>query len=605
MNFYSPLAFAFAIFLPIILLMYLLKQKHENYSISSILLWQQALKDIEANAPWQKLKRNLLMLLQLLIVSLLIVALAEPFIVSEEGHVNDFILVLDSSASMQMEDVSPSRFEAAKREMIKIVENSRPGTRFSVIGMGYTGSVFASKSSDRGTVINAIKKITVTNGVANDRAVRAILRPILAQSQNVQVMLFGDRMYPIADSHFQFVPLAGANHNAAVTLLSYTIQAEKMTVLSRIANYASVPKTLSLSLYGDEKVLDARDIKLGAGETEDVYWQLPANAVRLLSCQIDTEDDLALDNTARTVVNTQEVKKVLLVTERNVFLEKVLTLMPGLEVFKTNLENGDISEGYRLYIYDGYVPRLLPKDGNILVFNPPAENTLIDVKGEYAHPSTVEKTGHPLTEYVEDFDFAISSIKEVSVPEWGETALKVGDKPAIIAGQKDNQRIIIVGFDIHRTDMPLKPVFPIMMNNFINWLMPFQSQETINILANEDAVLHILPETEAVNIVTPTGKDVKVAPPFPVAPFRQTHEIGFYTLAQKAAQQERYDFFAVNFPADSESGIFEQDLAVQNDQENLEPIESSVHVGYNLGWVCTLLALIFAAGEWWVYNNGH
>ena len=42
-------------------------------------VWQKLLRDREANAPWQKLRRNLLLILQLLILAALVFALARPF----------------------------------------------------------------------------------------------------------------------------------------------------------------------------------------------------------------------------------------------------------------------------------------------------------------------------------------------------------------------------------------------------------------------------------------------------------------------------------------------------------------------------------------------
>jgi Aerotolerance regulator N-terminal. len=64
---------------PVIILLYLLKQKHEEYIMSSLYLWQTALQDAEANTPWQKLKRNILMLLQIAAVILLALTLSGAF----------------------------------------------------------------------------------------------------------------------------------------------------------------------------------------------------------------------------------------------------------------------------------------------------------------------------------------------------------------------------------------------------------------------------------------------------------------------------------------------------------------------------------------------
>jgi Ca-activated chloride channel family protein len=72
MSFLAPLALISTLIIgPIIVAMYLLKLRRENRRVSSTFLWQRIVRDVEANAPWQKLRRNLLLLLQLLVLALL------------------------------------------------------------------------------------------------------------------------------------------------------------------------------------------------------------------------------------------------------------------------------------------------------------------------------------------------------------------------------------------------------------------------------------------------------------------------------------------------------------------------------------------------------
>ncbi|PQP86022.1 BatA domain-containing protein [Paenibacillus sp. AR247] len=62
----------FALSIPAILLMYLLKRKFIDTTVPSHLLWDRVLKNIEANRPWQKLQNRLLLWLQLLAAALLV-----------------------------------------------------------------------------------------------------------------------------------------------------------------------------------------------------------------------------------------------------------------------------------------------------------------------------------------------------------------------------------------------------------------------------------------------------------------------------------------------------------------------------------------------------
>ena len=58
-----------------IVALYLLKLRRTEREVSSTYLWRRMVRDVEANAPWQKLRPNLLLLLQLLFLAALIFAL--------------------------------------------------------------------------------------------------------------------------------------------------------------------------------------------------------------------------------------------------------------------------------------------------------------------------------------------------------------------------------------------------------------------------------------------------------------------------------------------------------------------------------------------------
>ena len=64
--------------LPAVVLLYFLKRKRNEHVISSTLLWKQATQDLRVNSPFQRLRKNLLLLLQLLILALVVFALAGP-----------------------------------------------------------------------------------------------------------------------------------------------------------------------------------------------------------------------------------------------------------------------------------------------------------------------------------------------------------------------------------------------------------------------------------------------------------------------------------------------------------------------------------------------
>ena len=109
-------AIAAAVAIPLLLLLYFLKLRRMQVPIGSTLLWKKAIQDLQVNSPFQRLRRNLLLLLQLLALLALIFALARP--VSEGTRVagEKTVILIDRSASMDRQrDGTPGRGGPASR----------------------------------------------------------------------------------------------------------------------------------------------------------------------------------------------------------------------------------------------------------------------------------------------------------------------------------------------------------------------------------------------------------------------------------------------------------------------------------------------------------
>src|SRR5436189_5253887 len=119
MSFLTPIAFAFAAAIPVVIVFYLLKRKRVVKLVSSTLLWQKFLAETQANAPFQKLRHNWLLILQLLLLIFAILALSRPYFSGNAKSKAMRVVILDASASMQSTDESPSRFEKARNEALK------------------------------------------------------------------------------------------------------------------------------------------------------------------------------------------------------------------------------------------------------------------------------------------------------------------------------------------------------------------------------------------------------------------------------------------------------------------------------------------------------
>jgi Ca-activated chloride channel homolog len=161
MKFMAPIALWFAAAMPVVVVFYLLKRKRVVKLVSSTLLWQKFLAETQASAPFQKLRHNWLLVLQLLLLLLVILALARPYFsdTSPGGRIQ--VVILDSSASMQSTDELPSRFEKARAEALKLVDAMHKTDLMVVLQAASNTEVKQSATSEKASLRRAIESCTV------------------------------------------------------------------------------------------------------------------------------------------------------------------------------------------------------------------------------------------------------------------------------------------------------------------------------------------------------------------------------------------------------------------------------------------------------------
>ena len=140
-----------------IIALYFLKLRRRPVQVPSTLLWRRSLEDLHVNSLFQRLRRNLLLFLQLLAVLLAMLALAGPRVNGTTGQGQRFVLAIDNSASMSATDVAPSRLARPRRRPRRsstAMERttwrwSSPSPTGAKVVSNYTGDRAAAPAPDR------------------------------------------------------------------------------------------------------------------------------------------------------------------------------------------------------------------------------------------------------------------------------------------------------------------------------------------------------------------------------------------------------------------------------------------------------------------------
>lgn len=589
MNFLNPLGFLGLLGIPMILLFYMLKQKHRELKVPSLFLWEKAYASSLAQRPWQKLRKNILLLLELLAVILLALALAGPVIFGG-GTVKGYVLVLDQSFSMQATDETPSRFDKAKEEMKQFIQNAPRGTVFSIVAMGINPYIAASGVSDKNEALQALEEIQVTYG-GMDADQTASLVSMEQEELKGAVAVFTDYGNPLPQINSETVLFGSSGENMAITGLTEADQ----TALVKVRNYGQQEQAVSVNLYTDEVMFNEKEITIVPGEESDVYFTGVPEETTLLKAVITNDDYLEGDNVQYYVRSNNTSERALLLTDQNIFLEKILNLLPSIQIFKGSGAESELS-GFGLYIFDGQIPEKLPTDGHILIFHPIESNGLFSVDGTF-QPGNVEASSSAgIVSNLKDLDIAVAESVKMDVPPWAETVLYSGENALLFAGEQGQQKIAAFGFDLHQSDLPLKKEYPVLMVQLMNWFFPDNYGQTKGILALDAVELEISPRSTKVTVQKPNGQRIQAAPPFPADTFTQTGEPGFYFVEETISEEEnRINPLSVNSVTEGESNILPQEAEVDKVTEGEGILGSK-----DLKGIFILLGILLIAGEWWV-----
>ena len=631
MSFLTPLAFLLLSLIPIIILLYLLKRRRNERTISSIYLWQRMVRDVEANAPWQRLRRNLLLLLQLLFLIALIFALARPATPSTGPGGSATILILDTSASMAATDIAPTRLEAAKDQAQRIIDGLPDEARVTIIEAGPKARVLLTSSSDRRLARQAIENLQNSAGSSDLGTALQLAAAIADRQPETETILLSDGNTPLPErfsmkGHLSYLPIGLSGDNQAISLFSVERSPDgtSTTAFAQVTNYSQSPVQRRLALYTDGTLENVYDLDIPAdGEQAILAEGLPADLqlaeARLLPEENDL-DYLLTDDSALTVQRSLAPAQVTVISYGNRFLDTALGLLPELAVSAAPPD----APGYPpadLTIFDNFVPitASLPA-GNLLFIAPLRSSQYFSVTGVIDAPTPqINAPDSPILSNISMDGVHILDSTRIPLPSWAEALIVAAEPngsveqtyPLLFAGEIDGRRIAVLAFDLRHSDLPIQIAFPLLISNLTNWLAP-GSAGAIPTQLSPGAPLNIsLPfDVREVIITKPDGSKSTLSPESVLSSegaiqsgqilFADTYQLGLYEIQWG---QEPPVLLAVNLVSPQESLI---QPAASLDINNLA--QNNQTAGPNASdrewWrPLVILALIILTAEWIVYRR--
>ena len=587
MQFLEPMGAWALLALAAVLAFYLLKRQYEERTVPSTYLWRMALRDESASRPLERLRRSLLLILQLLAAALFALALMRPAL---PGHTaGEFVIVLDASASMQAADeTGRTRMEEARQRAEELVRGLNALDRVTVLRAGTNVDVLTSRA-DRQTAIAAIRAAQSGSGGARMEEALSLARAMAQEIEGLGICVFSDAsIAPVEGASLYAV--GAAAENRALVSLAVEETASGGRAVARVANYGAACE-IQLEGYADGVLCDVRTAQAGAGETVSVSFDVPPGAQRV-EARLANGGALALDD-ARWWRRAEDTRRtVVLAGEGNLFLEAALALRADIDVVRASVEEAPAIEGAQLYIFDGVLPQTLPQSGSLLCVNPPEG---VDILGiSVAGAQTPQGAVHAGDRFSENLSLAGVALRTYRPLSGGEAILLCGDDAIAAWAESGAQRAAVIGFDLSDSNLPVKYDFPVLMLQLLDALAPDASMGVADAVVGEAVPVTASARAEAVSVITPAGESVSLAPPFPAAPFTGADEVGEYALVETLPEGEERAWFAVYMPA-AESDV--RAVAEDAAQAGGGAVRAA---GREMTMWAVLLLLAALMLEWWV-----
>jgi hypothetical protein len=589
--FTNPLAFWGFLALPALVAIYWLRRRHRRYPVSSLMLWLDPNESRQGGTRIDRLRTPLLFFLELLALTFLVLAAADPQLPLRQS-VRPLIVVLDDSFSMQAGGEHSPRNQAVQALEEELKGRPRHSVRFLL-----AGDTTQALGETAHTTPEALAWLLDWHG----RAASSQLEETLAFASELGgelplLLVLTDHAPPPTlfspvpggdkggnKGRVQWWAFGQTRSNVALINAVRSPHAEGKRCLLEIANYSEKPSETSLVIEtGDPPAeLQRSTLRLRPRETKRVILKLAGQAP-ILHARLD-DDALAIDNRVSLLpVSREPVRTEVRIEDKTLreLFDKALrstgNAVPVAEhpdILFTDQPDTPEDAG------DAWIVHLLAEKNG----------------ASYTGPFVLDRN-HPLTEGLTLQGVVWGAGKTVKMD--GSPVILAGNVPLVTDAETRTQsRELRLRLRPDLSTLQDAPAWPILIWNLLQWRAsqkPGLSRP--NVRLGEQVTLTFATPRESVAIVRPDGTRRTL----PVQDRRlvaRPDEVGVYSIEA----DEESAFFAVNALSANESDLSGCTSGRWGDWLD----ETSLRLEYqSIAWVLLLLVLAIASVHLFLVARG-
>ncbi len=514
--FQRPLGLVALIGVVIFIILYLRRPKPQEKIIPSLMFIIKEDKKSRQYSFFQKLMTNLLFLLQLLSILGLSFVAAAPFVkLKYDETLENTVVILDVSASMQAQEKGISRFDNAMEKAKKalsgrnsiimaentpliVLENENTDVALDVL----------SKIKPRATTTNLGDALLLAKDILGEKPGRIVVLSDFLSTEGPDVEVVKTALIS-EDKIIDFVDVSNNAKNVGIVRL----EVSKYTTKVYVKNFNNEPKQVTIKIARDNKVITQTKVNIAPNSVENFVFDTPSGISRV---ELEPKDDLSVDDIAYIATPPKIKNSVLLITnEKSSNLELALQAAKDIElnvvnppVLTINTKKERI-EPYKhdvIIVYkinnvnkrDGIVPGTFEdiegyvnNGGNLVIA---AQEDLrdfnmrglpvVELKNKINKPTKVcvETINQITKQFEKERCFTTTaSYFGADAKKGAITFASADDKTSLIVyGEKKKGRIVFYGILDETSDFKTLPSYPIFWNLLINFLVGTEDIKDFN-----------------------------------------------------------------------------------------------------------------------------
>lgn len=626
MSFRFPLGFLLLLAIPVLIIIYIIKNKYKEKVVSSSYIWDLSKKFLKKKNPLSSIANLLNLIIQCLCITFLSFSLAEPIFNFKNSAENE-VYILDASASMDMiNNDGSTRLESAKKEIEELVDKATNGSTFTLVVSDSNSRTLCQNIQDKAIFNSILERVEVDYSESSLENAISLAQSLSSNGKGSHFSLFTDKNIKIGEGIEAYNVSDTTNNYSINDFRISNIKEEDVPYVLFEADVTSYSEdtTLEVEFFFDEESVGKVSQEVKQNDLTTFTLKLDNlngdySTYSSLKALITNEDYLKEDS-EYIIYNSEDfdTTDILIVSNYPFYFQSVFNALNNNNLKITyetvspaiySMTGGSV--GYDIVIFDGYAPQDLPVDSAVWLFNcgdsiPNSgfyfqkEYTVADpgIKASYAN-NNGDLLYQELTKDLVKRDITIKTYLRYTLNSKFTTILSYDNLPFIFAGRNGyNQKEIVFNFDLHNSNFPLLADFIILMRNCIRYSSPAILNK-FNYRA-QDEVVFTFPDTAlSCEITTPSGeKDYLSTTDLQKYTLK---EVGTYSVEVQLANNKvrKINLFS-SFPINER-------IPVSVDENTYSIIISEdapkADLVFNALLTVLIIALILLLADWMLYSH--